>query len=182
MNPVADDVQQGANATKGAGSASEDLWRFSLTYYARPGVAAALVALQDRERLDVSLILFALWLGTSGRGRLDRQGLTAADRAVRAIRRDIVEPLRALRRRLRSHPDPDIQRLREAVKAIEIEAEKTALHRLAASLAAPDAQVDRVTRLAAAHANLALCLGPDAMRSAEAAVIRDRLALFVAER
>ena len=46
------------------------LWRFSLAFYASPGVAQALIALQDRDQLDVNLMLFALWLGVSGRGRL----------------------------------------------------------------------------------------------------------------
>lgn len=186
MSPVADVVQQGGDAATNTASASEELWRFSLAYYAQPGVAAALLALQDRERLDVSLALFALWHGASGRGRLDRRGLAAADRAVRAIRSEVVEPLRALRRRLKSNADPAVQRLREAVKAVEIEAERAALHRLAANLPAPDAEadraaVDRAARVAAAEANLALCLGPGAALSAEAALIRDRLARIVAE-
>ena len=47
----------------------EALWRFSLAFYARPGVAEALIALQDRAGLDVNLMLFALWLGVSGRSR-----------------------------------------------------------------------------------------------------------------
>ncbi len=180
MIPVADVVQQGADTGTETASASEELWRFSLAYYARPGVAAALVALQDRERIDVNLALFALWHGASGRGRLGRPQLAAADRVMRAIRRDIIKPLRALRRRLKSHADPDIQRLREAVKALEIEAERVVLHRLAANLAAPDAKAGRAARMAAANANLALCLGPGAALSAEAAIIRECLALFVA--
>ena len=47
----------------------EALWRFSLTFYARPGVSEALIALQDRAGFDVNLMLFALWLGVSGRRR-----------------------------------------------------------------------------------------------------------------
>ncbi|HEY3910698.1 MAG TPA: TIGR02444 family protein [Stellaceae bacterium] len=180
MSPVAEILQQNANAEV-AGSAGEELWRFALGYYALPGVAAALVALQDGQRLDVSLALFAVWHGISGRGRLDRQQLAAGDRAIHEIRSAVIEPLRALRRRLKSSVDPDIERLREAVRALEIEAEKAALHRLAANPAAPDAEADRATRMAAADANLALCLGPGAVRSAEAAVIRDRLALLVAD-
>ena len=94
------------------------LWRFSLAFYDRPGVPEALIALQDRAGLDVNLILFALWLGVSGRCRLSRAGLATAERAARPIRAEIVEPLRALRRRLKGDPDADIQRLREGVKAL----------------------------------------------------------------
>ncbi len=182
MSPVAGIVQQGADAPEEAASAGAELWRFSLAYYAQPGVAVALLALQDREHLDVSLILFALWHGLCGRGRLDREALAAADRAVRALRCDLIEPLRALRRRLKPHPDRDIRRLREAIKELEIEAEKAALHRLAANAASPDGGADRTARMAAAHDNLALLLGPRATLSAEAAIIRDCLAPFLADR
>ena len=41
-------------------------WRFSLELYARDGVPAACLALQDREGADVNLVLLALWLGESG--------------------------------------------------------------------------------------------------------------------
>jgi uncharacterized protein (TIGR02444 family) len=41
----------------------EELWRFSLAFYDRPGIAESLVALQDRDGCDVNVMLFALWLG-----------------------------------------------------------------------------------------------------------------------
>src|SRR5262249_17930336 len=80
--------------------ATDALWRFSLAFYAAPGVAEALLTLQDEEGLDVNQMLFALWFGLSGRGRLDKDALAAADRAVGTIRTNIVEPLRSLRKRL----------------------------------------------------------------------------------
>jgi uncharacterized protein (TIGR02444 family) len=148
----------------------EALWRFSLAFYALPGVAEALIALQDREGRDVNLILFALWLGHSGGGRLDRATLAEAERATRAIREEIVEPLRTLRRELRRHADEDVQRLREEVKALELAAEKLVQTRLA-RLVAPSLDMLPEARLAAARANLALYLGPEAARSERAAVI-----------
>lgn len=178
MAKVADNMQQNANID-GAGSANEDLWRFAAAFYAQPGVAAALIALQDRDRLDVNLILFTLWHGVSGRGRLDRQQLAAAERAIRALRGEVIEPLRSLRRRLKANADPDIGRLREAIVALEIEAERAALYRLAASAAAlPDAEPDRAACIAAARVNFLLCLGAAAI-PAEAAIIHDRLAPFL---
>ena len=118
--------------------AAAGLWEFSLDFYARPGVSAALIELQDRAGLDVNLILFALWHGLSGRGRLDDERLAVADQAVRAIQTEIVTPLRALRRRLRTDPDADIQHLREAIKALELDAEKIAQARLAGCAGPPD--------------------------------------------
>ncbi len=154
-----------------AGAAPE-LWEFSLDFYARPGVSAALIELQDRAGLDVNLILFALWHGLTGRGRLDDERLAAADQAARAIQTEIIMPLRALRRRLRTDTDADIQRLRELIKALELDAEKIAQARLAGCAAPPATDVDPVERLAAAGANLTLSLGADRAHSAAAGVIR----------
>jgi uncharacterized protein (TIGR02444 family) len=74
-------------------------WRFSLELYARDGVPAACLALQDREEADVNLILFALWLAVRGH-RLQPE---AGQRLLRIAKRwqgPIVGPLRRVRRRL----------------------------------------------------------------------------------
>jgi uncharacterized protein (TIGR02444 family) len=155
------------------------LWRFSLAFYALPGVAQALIALQDRDRLDVNLMLFALWLGVSGRGRLSSDGLALADRAICTIRAEIVEPLRALRRGLTRDPDADVQRLRESVKALELEAEKLAQRRLAGIAGPSSGETFPDARLATARANLALYLGPERVCFAEAVVIQDALEAFL---
>jgi uncharacterized protein (TIGR02444 family) len=151
--------------------AAAGLWEFSLDFYVRPGVSAALIELQDRAGLDVNLILFALWHGLSGRGRLDGKRLMVADEAARAIQTEIVMPLRALRRRLRTDPDADIQRLRESIKALELDAEKIAQARLAGCAGPPAADIDPAERRAAAKANLTLSLGADQAHAAAAVVI-----------
>jgi uncharacterized protein (TIGR02444 family) len=151
------------------------LWRFSLAFYEIPGVAQALIALQDRDGLDVNLILFALWLGLSRRSRLDSDRLAAADRAICGIRSEVVEPLRALRRRLRLHPDADVQKLRDGVKGLELAAEKLIQSRLARLAGPCDNNRSRDAGLAAAHENFALYLGPERVGVAEAAAIREAL-------
>jgi uncharacterized protein (TIGR02444 family) len=153
----------------------EALWRFSTAFYARAGVAEALIKLQDRAGFDVNLMLFALWFGLSGRNRFTAAELAAADRAIDPIKGDLVEPLRALRRRLRSNPDADIQRLREEIKRLELAAERILQNRLAHFAGMPVTNNDPASRVAAAEANLALYLGPEAADSAEAAIIRDAL-------
>jgi len=177
MRFVADIPQQKMNTAGDPGAARSRLWSFSLEFYERPGVAAALTALQDGAGLDVNLILFAMWLGLAGGGRLDEQGHDAADRAVCGIRVDVIEPLRALRRRLKTAAAADIQRLRERIKTIEIDAERAAQDRLAA-LAGPAFRADQAERLADAEANLARVLGPAAAQGEAAAVIRDELKRF----
>ena len=152
-------------------TAAGEFWSFSLAFYYRPKVAAALLALQDEAACNVNLVLFSVWLGLSGRGRLDKPGIEAAERAVRSLEIEVIEPLRALRRRLRTAPDPDLQNLRESIKTIEIEAEKAAQARLAA-LAGSRSDPDPATRLSEAEANLALYLGTAAASGPQAALIR----------
>ena len=155
------------------------LWRFSCAFYAQPGVSEALIALQDRAGLDVNLILFALWQGACGLRRLSQAELMAAERSAGPIRAAIVQPLRALRGKLRSDRDADIQRLRERIKMLEIAGERIIqrrLARLAGTLASDTAPAARAT---VAQANLALVLGPKMADAAEATRIRQALAAFL---
>ena len=160
-------------------SDNEALWRFSLAFYARPGVSEALVALQDRAGCDVNLMLFALWLGVSGRSRLTKEELATAGRIARPIGADIVEPLRALRRKLSSDPDVDVRRLREGIKALELAAEKVVQDRLGRAVRPAIGDSDSAARAAAAYANLALYLGPEITGSAEATTIAEALEVFL---
>src|ERR1700751_4610379 len=105
-------------------SEDEAFWRFSLAFYERPGVADALIALQDRDGFDVSLVLFALWFAISRRGKPEGTSLAAGEKVACSLRSESVEPMRRLRRKLRHHPAGDVQRLREGVKALEIGGEK----------------------------------------------------------
>jgi uncharacterized protein (TIGR02444 family) len=159
----------------GQTSKDEAFWRFSLAFYERPGVAEALITLQDRDGFDINLILFALWLGISGRGTLGGDTLAAAERVAATLRSEIVEPLRSLRRKLRHHPDHDVQRLREGVKVLELAGEKLVQKRLARLAGGGRAKTDPGGRRAAAHANLALCLGRKVVRSKEAVVVEEAL-------
>jgi uncharacterized protein (TIGR02444 family) len=152
--------------------AGEALWRFSLALYARAGVAGALIALQDRAGCDINIVLFALWLGTARGHRLDRAELAAAEAVIAPIGRDIVGPVRRLRRRLRTEPAADLQELRRRLLALELAAERHVQYRLADAAAAPISTGDRGE---AAEANLALALGAEA-QSPEASVLRRALA------
>jgi uncharacterized protein (TIGR02444 family) len=158
------------------GVSDEALWRFSLAFYARLGVAEALIGLQDRAGCDVNLILFALWRGLAYGHRLDQVELMTAEAAVAPLRRDIIEPLRRLRRGLKADSDPDVQALRRRIAALELAAERRAQSRLAAMIAAPAAGGDRHS---AVEANLALSLGGEA-QAAEAEVLRQALIAFMA--
>jgi uncharacterized protein (TIGR02444 family) len=156
--------------------AAAAFWRFSLAFYALPGVMPALLALQDRDGYDVNLILFAVWYGLSGRGRLDRDRLAGAERGSAGLRSEIVVPLRALRRRIEPRGEADLERLRAAIARLELAAERAVQRRLAAYAGRPDGLAAAGRRRADARANLALYLGAGAARGSAAVVVRRALA------
>jgi uncharacterized protein (TIGR02444 family) len=133
--------------------AEAGFWEFSLDFYGRAGVAEACIALQDRRGCDVNMILYCCWIGLSGRGRLDRAALAAAEAAVAPWRRGVVEPLRAARRAIKAAGPAELY---QDALAVELAAEKAAQAKLAALAPPPAAGSDR---LAAATANLLLYLG-----------------------
>lgn len=102
-------------------------WTFSLGLYARPGVADACLVLQDRQGVDVNLLLFMLWAGQSGR-RLSPTEVGALRDLTEDWRRDIVVPLRAVRRALRRPPaavDAEAAaHLRQDIKKVELASER----------------------------------------------------------
>jgi len=159
-------------------TAGEAFWRFSLALYSRPGVADALIRVQDRAARDVNLILFGLWLGASQGRRLAAADLAGAEAAIAPISGAVVAPLRQLRRQLKPAADPDFQALRRCVAGLEIAAERRVQYRLAARFPGASGAQPEGDRLAAAEANLALYLGDDS-RSAEAAALCQALAAFI---
>ncbi|MDC7786873.1 TIGR02444 family protein [Rhodoplanes sp. TEM] len=142
-------------AGEGGGS---PFWRFSLATYRKPGVAEACLALQDGCSVDVNVLLFVLWLGTQGR-RLDAQATgLVLDQAV-GWAREVVVPLRGVRRRLKQDPPlvdtAAAQAFRSEVKRLELEAERLqqeALFRLAGTLPSADGAPPE----AAARANVGM--------------------------
>jgi len=159
-------------------AAGEAFWRFSLALYARPGVAEALIALQDRAARDVNLILFGLWLGASRGRRLAAGELAGAEAAIAPVTTAAVAPLRQLRRQLKGAADPDLEALRRRIAGLEPAAERRVQHRLAAQFAGLSGAAPEGDRLAAADANLALTLGGDA-GSPEAGALCQALASLI---
>ncbi len=156
-------------------------WAFSLAVYARPGVPPACLALQDRRGIDVNLLLFAAWAGMGCGVALTAERLAAADSAVAGWRREVVQPLRAIRRRAKGEDEALYRRM----KAAELEAERVQQDRLFA-VSGLEPQVGRdevggedgVARRALAMANMALLLpggdpALDALAAALAAALGD---------
>ena len=99
-----------------------DLWTFAASVYAEAGEAC--LALQDGYGVDVPLLLFAAWIGEVRGVALDADRVAEADGWIRYWRRDVVQPLRAVRRRLK---DAGAEPLRQMVKTAELESERVAL-------------------------------------------------------
>ena len=139
--------------------AAGEFWRFSLTVYGKPGVAPACLVLQDQYGCDVNLALYCCWLGASGRGRLTRAALAAADGGVATWRREVVENFRAARRAIKAAEMAGGEPLYAKAKAVELEAERLLQSRLAELAPPVDPSLPATERLAAALANLTLYVG-----------------------
>lgn len=105
---------------------SSAFWDFSIDFYARDGVAAACLELQDEAGADVNVVLYLFFLATCAR-QLDGADVARLDAAVAAWRDEVVRPLRAVRRHLKSAAPPFDRAaapLREEIKRSELAAER----------------------------------------------------------
>ncbi|WP_263143926.1 TIGR02444 family protein [Pseudomonas sp. RIT-PI-AD] len=106
------------------------LWSFALALYARPGVEEACLRLQA-QGADVCLLLAGAWL--DGRGIACEERRLHVLRAIAAPWRHLtIQPLRDLRESWRTpaREDAALNALREAIKALELQAERELLARL----------------------------------------------------
>ena len=115
-----------------------EFWDWAVAVYARPSVAEACLDLQDTYGQNVPLLLWAAWRGGD---------VAAAVALARQWEDEVVAPLRGVRRRLKGRDGADS--LREQVKAVEREAERTLMAALAA-LAGPGADGRALAAVAAA--------------------------------
>ncbi|VVO26907.1 hypothetical protein PS718_04666 [Pseudomonas fluorescens] len=109
---------------------SSDLWSFALATYARPGVEDACLQLQTAG-VNVCLLLCGLWLEQRG-ANCDEQRAGQLQALTGPWDIEVVQPLRTLRMqwKARALDDVVLKGIREQVKALELEAERTLLSRL----------------------------------------------------
>ncbi len=110
------------------------LWNWAVKAYGGEGVADACLSLQDEDGQNVPLLLWAAWLANEGFGLTDSLAAEAAMLA-RNWSDELIVPLRLLRRRLKTELSTDDEALRlplrEKIKAIELEAERALITKLA---------------------------------------------------
>ncbi|KAB1073730.1 TIGR02444 family protein [Methylobacterium planeticum] len=116
----------------------DPLWTFACAFYGRPGIAEACLALQDEADVDVALLLYLIWCAQTGRP-VDAAAIVRAEARAAPWRAQVIAPLRAVRRAMRSEllPGQPTQALRERIKAVELEAERLALAALSAAAPSP---------------------------------------------
>lgn len=104
---------------------ADAFWTFSTTFYATPKVEATCLELQDRDGLEVNLVLFCLFAAQQ-HVRFERTSVQAMQNIGRVWGNEIVAPLRAVRRSLKVHEvgNEQVRILRKEVKRVELEAEK----------------------------------------------------------
>ncbi len=143
-------------AEPAAASQPSPFWTFSLGYYRGAGVSEACLELQDNCGVDVNVVLFLLWMASQKRALAADEVRALADK-VRPWQVDVIGPIRALRRKLKTDApllDKGAAELfRTKIKAVELESERLqqeAMGALAAGLRATPA--DSVA--AAARASL----------------------------
>ena len=102
-------------------------WDFSLKVYTSDGVAEACLELQNTHQLDVNILLFCLWYGVSGRGKLSDKEIKKIICHVDIWHRDLVKELRKLRVMLKggmkNAPSELTESLRRSLQKTEIDAE-----------------------------------------------------------
>ena len=120
---------------------TEALWPYAMDVYARPGVEALLLTLQDTHGQCAPFLLWGLWMGAGGRD-IEPGAATACAELARAWQDAAVAPLRRLRRDLKYSPQAITQRvgerIRTGVKALELEAERMLLQMLDEASPPPD--------------------------------------------
>ncbi len=102
-------------------------WNFSLAVYRSSEVQDECLLLQDRFGLDVNLVLLCAYLGAVHGVALSASDIASARQEIGRWHEDIVRPLRAARRALKTIDVADAEaamQLRTQVKAAELEAER----------------------------------------------------------
>jgi uncharacterized protein (TIGR02444 family) len=132
--------------------------RFALELYRRAGVADACLDLQHRHDLDVSVVLFAAFVGAARRQTLTIDDLDLAHRRVDLWHHEVVRPVRAVRQRLKTGPAPAPNEatggLRRKLAELEIDTEMIELDQLGALI--PELHSPRSTSSAAECATAAI--------------------------
>ena len=103
-------------------SPPSEFWDFSVEVYARPEVSKLCLELQNNYGTDINMLLFACWLGQSGRGAVSVAAWRAMILRINKWREEVIKPLRKLRHLLR-HEQLAPKDMKEQIFQCELQAE-----------------------------------------------------------
>lgn len=99
-----------------------EFWDFSLTVYNRPEISKLCLDLQNNFSADVNMLLFACWLGHTGRGTVTVSAWRAMILRLTKWREKVIKPLRGVRHMLMGEHLAPLS-MKEQVFKSEIDAE-----------------------------------------------------------
>jgi uncharacterized protein (TIGR02444 family) len=101
------------------------LWPFACALYEAPGVSEAAIMLQDRQAVDVNIMLFVCWVAGFEGGVMTTEDIDTALDATSVLREESIRPLRAERRAIPKGGEREAERQR--LLDLELAAEKAEL-------------------------------------------------------
>lgn len=78
-----------------------EFWDYTLAIYGKQGFSPAVIALQDKLKLDVDILIFCCWTASTGRGALDAATVAKAREVADPWQAEVVNALRSIRRRIK---------------------------------------------------------------------------------
>jgi len=99
-----------------------EFWDFSLDLFRRPELSKLCLELQDNYAADINMVLFACWLGHTGRGTVSVSAWRAMILRLNKWRDQVIKPLRKVRHLLK-HEQLAPTGMKDQVLECELEAE-----------------------------------------------------------
>lgn len=99
-------------------------WRFSVRIYSQTHVKNSMLTLQNERGLNVNVLLFCIWYGSTDQGRLSKLQFRNLLNTIQHWHDQIVVPLRRTRQRLKSVDSNGWQDIRQEIGQHEIVAEQ----------------------------------------------------------
>ncbi|MCK5041948.1 MAG: TIGR02444 family protein [Sphingomonadales bacterium] len=103
----------------------EALWDYTCALYAKNKVEAACLTLQNSFNADVNILLFLCWLVDKNKDISNQKFLQSIIKIAAPWQRDVVEPLRHLRKQIGAMQGLDARKVKASLLRSELEAEKS---------------------------------------------------------
>ncbi|MEO0399868.1 MAG: TIGR02444 family protein [Pseudomonadota bacterium] len=133
-HPLPGAAQPGAETLESAHQAAA-FWHWSVDFYARDGVAKALLGLQNKLGANVNIALWCLWCAPQ---RLSETDVNAATESVAHYNQNVTSALRSAREHLKhaaANLPGDAGELRESILALELTSERIEQRLILATIA-----------------------------------------------